>query len=222
MKALIPMNMLALLVIGACSKGNSSSNNNDGVNYVQVERLARPAINEGLVLTNASLNAFNSISPSLDLDASIPAVATVQTEATTVLTVVRQLGGNVGPAVGDVVSQFLPDVVRISVDDTHYGTLHGGAPLAANGDRTSNSTKVQVGYTSCVSVTAGAPLLCGGRKIRDDVIDITLSYLALGAGQAAPGANGAVPAYAVSDAISYSTEHTEPLLGTFPFLAAPL
>ena len=30
--------------------------------YVQIERLARPAINEGLVITNDYLNAFNSIS----------------------------------------------------------------------------------------------------------------------------------------------------------------
>ncbi len=226
-KIILGLNLVTVLGLISCSQGNSSSSSN-GVTYVQVERLARPAVNEGLVLTNASLNAFNSIGPELDLDASIPAVATVQGEATTVLGVVYNLGtvaaGNPSgfpntPPVADVVGQFLPDVMRISVDDAHYGGLH---LLVANTDRTSNSNQNMVGYTSCVSLTAGAPLLCGGRKIRDDVIDITLTYLALGATQAAPAAAGVVPSYAVSDAINYNTQHTTPLLATFPFLASPL
>lgn len=216
---------LALSFLTACSKGNSQSSNSN-VNFVQIERLARPAINEGLVLSNANLNAFNSITPESDLDSANPAVAAVLNEATVVLTVVKNLGTNAGltpPAVGTVVGQFLPDVMRISVNDTDYGTLH---TLNPNPDRTSNSAQNQVAYTACVSLANGAPLLCGGRKIRDDVIDITLSYLAGGAGQAAPasGTPTAVPAYAVSDAISYSTFHptSSPLLSTFPFLAAPL
>lgn len=214
-----------LTVFASCGISGTDATNPVTTSYVQIERLGRPAVNEGLVLSNANLNAFNSIPPSLDLASSNAAVAAVQGEATTVINVVRALGtaaGGTPPATSDVVSQFLPDVTRISVDDAHYGTLH---TLAANADRTSNSRQGEVAYTACVSVTAGAPLLCGGRKIRDDVIDITLSYIALGAGAAAPGVSaGAVVSYTVTDAVSYTTAHpvSNPLLATFPFLARPL
>jgi len=217
---------VVLATLASCNQDTGSSSK--GVSYVQIERLGRPAINEGLVLSNANLNAFNSITPASDLNSSIPAVSAVLTEAAAVLGVVNSLGSNAGlapPAVNDVVSQFLPDILRISVDDAHYGTLHD---LNPNANRTSNSVQNEVAYTACVSLTSGAPLLCGGRKIRDDVIDITLSYLANGAASAAPnGAAGtnnptAVPTYPVSDAINYTTTHSAPLLSSFPFLAAPL
>jgi len=218
------LSLSALMLVVSCGKDSGSSSS--GQSYMQVERLARPAINEGLVLSNDNLNAFNSITPSSDLEASNPAVAAVLTEAQVVLDVVRKLGNTLtsstsAPPVATSVGQFLPDVMRISVDDAHFGALH---PLVANTSRTGNSNQNNVAYTACVSLTAGAPLLCGGRKIRDDVIDITLSYLAAGAGAAAPVATPftSVPGYAVSDAVSYSTSHTTPLLGVFPFLAAPL
>lgn len=215
-----------MMILAGCNPTNESSKKSTA--FLQIERLGRPAINEGLVLSNANLNAFNSITPESDLKSTIPAVAAVLGEAAAVLGVVNSLGTNAGlnpPAVNDVVSQFLPDVLRISVDDAHYGALHD---LNPNTNRTSNSLQNQVAYTACVSLVSGAPLLCGGRKIRDDVIDITLSYLANGAASAAPaGAFGTnnpatVPTYPVSDAISYSTTHTSPLLASFPFLALPL
>lgn len=215
----------AMLILASCSKGKASHSVNNDVPLVQIERLGRPAINEGLVLSNANLNAFNSITPASDLNSSNTAVAAVLNEASAVLGVVYNLGINAGltpPLVSDVVSQFLPDVLRISVDDAHYGALH---TVTANGDRTSNSKQNEVAYTACVSLTAGSPLLCGGRKIRDDVIDITLSYLANGAASAAPeaGTPNNIPVYPVSDAISYSSSHSgSPLLTTFPFLGLPL
>ncbi len=222
---IISTSALLVILTGCDDIASRAGSANVNAAGTQIERLARPAINEGLVLSNSNLNAFNSIPPSLDLRSDIPAVAAVLTEASAVLTVVNNLGTNAGltpPAVSAVVSQFLPDVMRISVNDADYGTLHS---LNANSDRTSNSKQNEVAYTACVSLTSGAPLLCGGRKIRDDVIDITLSYLAGGAAQAAPstGTPTNVPTYAVSDAISYSTTHTAsaPLLASFPFLAVP-
>ena len=199
-----------LLILAACSgssggSGKKSNNNSASSSYTQVERLARPAVNEALVLSNDNLNSFNSIPPSSDLDSSNPAVAAVLNEAVAVLTVVRNLGLNAGltpPETKDVAAQFLPDMLRISIDDSHYGALH---ELNPNDSRTGDSAQNEVGYTSCVSLTAGAPLLCGGRKIRDDVIDITLSYIAGGAEYAAPGSAAfegdpdEVPAYLVSD-----------------------
>lgn len=217
-------------VFASCGISGTDVTNQVTSSYVQIERLGRPAVNEGLVLSNANLNAFNSIPPSYDLRSDIAAVAAVQGEATTVINVVRALGtaaGGTPPATATVVGQFLPDVTRISVDDTHYTSNPlTGNPLTANVDRTSNSRQGEVAYTACVSVTSGAPLLCGGRKIRDDVIDITLSYIALGAAAAIPGgvSAGAVVNYTVTDAVNYTTAHpaSQPLLATFPFLARPL
>ena len=134
-----------LIMLASCdsisSRAGSANVNAAGT---QIERLARPAINEGLVLSNSNLNAFNSIPPSLDLRSDISAVNAVLTEAAAVLTVVNNLGTNAGlmpPAVNVVVSQFLPDVMRISVDDTHYGALHA---LNANSDRTSFCLEFEV------------------------------------------------------------------------------
>lgn len=204
-----------LVVITGCGKDEDS----DSTSLLQVERLARPAVNEGLVLSNDNLNAFNSITPASDLDDGNPAVLAVLTEASAVIGVVTALGTTAGatpPTVKTVVGQFLPDVMRISVDDAH---ISGLLPLDA---RTGNENLNQVGYTSCLG-GASAPLLCGGRKIRDDVIDITLSYIAAGAaGAGLTGTPGAAPVYAIRDQITYSTTHTQPLLATFPFLAAPL
>jgi Domain of unknown function (DUF4331) len=74
--------------------------------YTQVERLGRPAVNEGLVLTNDFLNAFNSIPPSQDLSG---AAAPVRSEARNSL---LALGNN--PQTADaLLAAFLPDVMRI-------------------------------------------------------------------------------------------------------------
>jgi hypothetical protein len=74
--------------------------------YKQVERLGRPAVNEGLVVTNAFLNAFNSIPPSADLtDAAAP----VRAEAKASLIAI----GNSGARADTLLAAFLPDVMRI-------------------------------------------------------------------------------------------------------------
>jgi Domain of unknown function (DUF4331) len=88
-------------------------------NYNQVERLGRPAVNEGLVVTNAFLNAFNSIPPSADLtDAAKP----VRDEAKASLKAI----GNSDARADALLAAFLPDVMRI---DT---TLKSGYVNAVN------------------------------------------------------------------------------------------
>lgn len=190
------------LLLTSCNSGSSlngaaSANTNDfNEGYVQIERLGRPAINEGLVITNDYLNAFNSIAPSQDLMTSI--TGPVLAEATAVLDVVTGLIMG-GPTSAEVAGQFLPDVMRID---------------------TSISIGVdQVGYTGCLS--GSGPLLCGGRKIKDDVIDITLSYIAGGAAALGGTLNYTDPQnYQVSDAVAFGTNHTNPS-NTFPYLANP-
>lgn len=154
--------------------------------YKQIERLGRPAINEGLVITNAYLNAFNSIAPSLDLS---PAASPVLAEAGSVLTAVFNYGTAAhlpAPQVSDVVTGFLPDVMRI---DTRV-TVAVGA-WAYNGDATIVSGS-----------TAGA-MLTAGRKLEDDVMDITLSYLIAGN----PGC-GPSTACTIPDGVSYAAGTT--------------
>ena len=99
--------------------------------FKQFERLARPAINEGLIVTPAYLEAFNNIPPRLDLSA---AAAPVRQEAVATLNAVDLLDGrdNVDP--NAIAGAFLPDVMRIDTTKTSgyasatnaQGSLIGG------------------------------------------------------------------------------------------------
>jgi chorismate mutase len=143
----------------------------------QVERLARPAINEGLVLTDKRMALFNAVGPSKDLS---DAAAPVREQAVAVLTALNKYGSSNGlkaPAVADVATGFLPDVMRI---DTSKKVAVGTAAY--------NSDFVIVNGT-----TAGA-MLTGGRKLEDDVMDVTLSYLL----------NGDPTGASVKDGVSYA------------------
>lgn len=149
----LALGLAAAAVIPAC---NSSNDGPAPTTYRQVERLARPAVNEGLVVTNDFLNAFNSIPPTVDLT---PAAAPVVAEAAATLTAF----GNSGTRVNDIATAFLPDVLRI--DTTIVTPVGTGA--YANG-------AIPIGGLGVVRPV-------GGRKLEDDVIDITLSVLTNGA-----------------------------------------
>jgi hypothetical protein len=152
-------------------------NRSSSESMVQVERLARPAINEGLVLTDKRMALFNAVGPSKDLS---EAAAPVREQAVAVLTALNKYGTSNGlkpPSVSDVATGFLPDAMRI---DT--------------------SKKVAVGtpaYNSdfvIVNGTTASAMLTGGRKLEDDVMDITLSYLL----------NGDATGASVKDGVSYA------------------
>lgn len=143
----------------------------------QVERLARPAINEGLVLTDKRMALFNAVGPSKDLS---DAAAPVREQAVAVLTALNKYGSSKGlkaPAVTDVATGFLPDVMRIDTSKT-----------VAVGTAAYNSDFV------IVNGTTTAAMLTGGRKLEDDVMDITLSYLL----------NGDPTGASVKDGVSYA------------------
>ncbi len=74
--------------------------------YQQVERLGRPGINEGLLVSNNLLNIFNSVPPTADLS---PAAAPIGAEATRTL---KALGNN-DERTKALLTAFLPDVMRI-------------------------------------------------------------------------------------------------------------
>jgi hypothetical protein len=121
----------------------------------QIERLARPAINEGLVLTNDYLNALNSVGP--DFEAAVLAgkkpaadiAEPIVAEARKTLMAV----GNDEKRATALLMAFLPDVMRI--------------------DTTGPS-----GYANALNAK-GSPIR--GRMITDDVIDVTLSVVTNGA-----------------------------------------
>lgn len=180
---------LAVLV-PACSDSDDDAAPAAVVAYTQVERLARPAIGEGLFTTNDFLNAFNSIPPTSDLAALGPSTpGSIGAEARATLDAVDLLDTVDDLTSADAIGAFVPDVMRIN-------------------------TAIASGYGAALNAF-GSPV--GGRRITDDVIDITLSYLVTGN-----------PAAGVSDGVSFGgvagneaqPGHTAPSM-TFPFLAAP-
>ncbi len=155
----------------------------------RVERLAQPAINEGLLVTNDFLNALNAIGPDCEAQAlagiepCASAAAPVLAEA---LATLRALGNSPAQALA-IALAFLPDVMRIE-------------------------TTGPSGYAAAVNA-AGRPIR--GRKLTDDVIDITLSVV---------GSN--LPPAFRTDNVTYIGPNLggsghKPLLPAFPFLAPP-
>jgi hypothetical protein len=171
-----------MLLISHC--GNTATTTKS---LVQIERLARPAVNEGLVLTNASLNAYNSIPPNVDLlYASVPAVGIVIGEVQTVLGLIKTFAGTNAPAFATVAGGFVPDVMRINTE----ASIPPGS-FAYNGDSG--------------LVGGSIPILTGGRKLEDGVMNITLSYLFTGN----PGSN--VPATFNTTAVNPATSYSDKL-----------
>ncbi|NJS12930.1 MAG: DUF4331 domain-containing protein [Microcoleus sp. CSU_2_2] len=102
--------------------------------FKQFERLARPGINEALIVTPAFLEAFNTISPRLDLSA---AAAPVRQEAVATLNAVDLLDNRDNVDANAIARAFLPDVLRIDTTKASgyasatnaQGSLIGGRML---------------------------------------------------------------------------------------------
>ncbi len=190
--------MAVVVGLAAISTLRCGSSNSD-LAFTQIERLGRPAINEGLVLTNEKLNAYNTIDPTADLS---DAAAAVRTEIVTTLGVIQTLGAALGgspPSTAQVVAGFIPDVMRIDTS-------------AASGYNAQTSTVTASDNTS-------AAMLTGGRKIEDDVIDITVCYLFMGQPDPAALSSPVCPE-ALKDKVTFSTHGKTALGSTFPYLVA--
>lgn len=242
----VPMNGVCVPVVPA-------------TNYVQVEHLGRPGVNEALLISDGFLEGYNATAPTF---AGVPATVLPQVvaEAKTVLraiylgacflngvasltpsTGVKPAGmmcNEVGAALLEVDGEtqkaatitassayadavfglFIPDVMRINTANASaYQTLCGSGPM----------------------------LLCGGRWLRDDVIDVTYDFFINGAATCATAANCQVHTQfnaLVSDGVAYQTDdaggggstsriegnaannqqgHPD-LLAAFPYSAPPL
>jgi hypothetical protein len=196
----------AALALSAAAVIPACGGDHDGpamTTWVQVERLARPAINEGLFVTNDFLNAVNSISPDQD---GAALVGPVFDEAAGTLVAIGTIGGGLAPNPSDVVAALIPDVMRI--DTTIASPVGTGA--YANG-------AVAVGTT--VRPVAG-------RKLEDDVVDITY-FVLTGVGAASDGVPYTRPAAGAGStnvAIGHKLLNGQAganMTATFPFLAAP-
>ncbi len=175
--------------------------------WVQIEHLARPGINEALLLSNGFHAGYNATAPSF-AGVDPATLNMVVDEAKTVLKAVYYgvcllngtlvptpadglkpagaqcpaIGGNIfvgGQVTGTeltaamkaaaqayadrVFTQFESDVMRIDTSQDS-GYVHNGTAL-----------------TLCGDPTMSYQLLCGGRKLNEDVIDITYDYLFAGA-----------------------------------------
>jgi len=217
-----------------------------GPTFKQVEQLARPGIAEALLLSDGFLAGYNATAPTFaGVDAAT--LGMVVAEAKTVLKAVylgtclvngvagltavngahpaglecAAVGGALftensatgvtltqtakdgAQAYADkVFDQFEPDVMRI---DTSAASAYG---------------------TPCGDLTT-KPLLCGGRRLDDDVIDATYFYLI--AGLSVPsGLSGNVPqAVALtSDGVSFAGNNVNQghpaVSNTFPYSAPPI
>ncbi len=123
--------------------------------FTQVERLARPAINEGLIVTNDFLNALNSVGPDFEAAALAGKKPEADIASPIVAEAVKTLKavGNDDARALALINAFLPDVMRI---DTTQSSGYGNELNAK-----------------------GSPIR--GRLLTDDVIDITLSVVTNGA-----------------------------------------
>ena len=158
------VNAIAVQIPTALLKGGSQATTFDvwqtistgsGQKFTQVERLARPAVNEGLVVTNDFLNTLNSVTPAFEASALAgqqPAAGAAGPIVGEVKRTLKALG-NDDARTDALVGAFLPDVMRI---DTTGPSGYGNALNAK-----------------------GSPIR--GRLLKDDVIDITLSVLTNGA-----------------------------------------
>jgi hypothetical protein len=225
--------IVAMVGIARCG---SSSN---GPTFVQIERLARPAVNEGLVTQNALLNAFNSVPPTADLSAAAqPVIANVAQTLTAVYAGVcyvagailgmanpatalkpaglqckdangnSLLGANVFDGSGHLSAAFL------AAANVYVGTVAGGfVPDVMRIDTTTAS-----GYAAATCNAAGKPtMLCGGRKLDDDTIDITYGYLMNGdpTFSVGPLTNG------VTYAGTNDDQGHQAVMATFPYVPGP-
>lgn len=194
--------------------------------YTQMEHLARPGINEAFLLTNDFNNGYNAFAPSF-AGAPAEAVTAISNEAKTVMKALYlgvclldgALGRTpqnglkpagiechaVGPAIwtentlagvtltpeskvaaqayaDKVFGQFIPDVMRID-------------------------TSAASGYLTLCGDANSVPLLCGGRLLNEDVIDITYNYLLAGAA-ITKGAYNQFNAL-VSDGVNFSSDDSK-------------
>jgi Domain of unknown function (DUF4331) len=231
---------IALTALAACSDspmdkpgpdagGGSGSGEQPTAMYHQIEQLARPGINEALLITEAFNAGFNATAPTFT---GVPTdtLNAVVGEAKTVLQALYlgacfingQIPGitadsGVHPAgfkchaIGGAI--VMGDGVTLTADSKTAAKAYADKVFDQFIlDVMRVDTGVVSNYlTPCVPGSIDSkPLLCGGRFVSDDVIDVTYDYLLNGAANyLTPGDGGAVDKQVlalVSDGVAFSKD----------------
>jgi hypothetical protein len=171
------------------------------VTYKQIEHLARPGINEALLISEGFLGGYNATAPTFK---GVPedVLNQVVGEAKTVLKALY-LGGcllngalGLSPAQGVKPAGLTCHVTGPAIweENSLAGvTLTAASQTAAQAyaDKVFDQFILDVmrvdvsgasGYLTLCGDANSKPLLCGGRFVNNDVIDITYNYLLNGAG----------------------------------------
>jgi hypothetical protein len=168
--------------------------------YRQVEHLARPGINEALLISEAFLAGYNATAPSFT---GVPAetLNAVVAQAKTVLQAVYLgaclINGALDLSAADGVKPAGITCHAVGPAIWAEGTLDGvtltqqskdAAAAYANKvfdqfvlDVMRVDTSAPSAYLTLCGDASSKPLLCGGRLLAEDTIDITLNYLIAGA-----------------------------------------
>ena len=263
--------LLALLPLATACGDDSDNNDNPkvdaavepdaavtppGATWKQVEQLARPGINEALLITEGFLGGYNATAPTF---AGVPAATLGQVvgEAKTVLKAVYLgsclLNGALGLTAANGVKPAGMTCHAVGPAIWTEGTLAGvtltpASVTAAQAyadkvfgqfepDVMRIDTSAASGYLTLCGDANATPLLCGGRNLNDDVIDVTYNYMINGAGTP-KGAYNQVNAL-TSDGVNFSDvdannayntvtpvpnpqQYHPNVSQTFPYSAAPI
>jgi hypothetical protein len=224
MKKLIP---IALLLAASCGDNKKSTvvdgpDEVTGDGFHQVEHLARPGINEVLLFTTDFALGYNATAPSF-AGVPEPTLQAVVTEAKTVLKALylgvclldgvagltattglkpagmpcAEVGGNIFVGGNPLTGTVLTDVSKAAAQAYADAVFKVLIPDVMRIDTSADS-----GYLTLCGAGPDAPLLCGGRKLNDDAIDITYFFLLDGA----DGTHTATQFKALtSDGVNFST-----------------
>ncbi|MEB3237355.1 MAG: DUF4331 family protein [Candidatus Sericytochromatia bacterium] len=170
--------------------------------WVQVDRSGRPGLSL-LLRDGADQDVWNTMTPTEDIASTSTALGIRNALGDSLkLLGHKDASGSLDATGSALLAAFLPDVLRIET-----GSSGGyGAQV-----RTITNTPLD-------EMTA-TPFLTGGRRLKDDVFDISLSYWSAHATWSA----GDGVSYDGPNLGSYPNGRTghKPLKGTFPFLAPP-
>ncbi len=194
--------------------------------YRQVEMLARPGINEALIISQDFLNAYNATAPTF---AGVPesALNAVVAEAKTVLKALYLGACLLNGVIPGLTAATGVKPAGITCHAIGGALFEGGDPLAGteltSASKTASRTyadkvfaqfipdvmRIDTADVSAYETPCGnletVPLLCGGRFLNDDTIDITYDYLLNGVGTATnPPVYNQFSAL-VSDGVNFST-----------------
>ncbi len=171
--------------------------------FRQVEMLARPGINEALLISQDFLNAYNATAPTF---AGVPSSAlnAVIAEAKTVLKALYLGGCLLNGVIPGLTAATGVKPAGITCHAIGGALFEGGNPLTGTVLTPASNTAAQMyadkvfsqfipdvmridtdvvsGYETLCGNANAVPLLCGGRFLNDDTIDTTYDYLLNGAG----------------------------------------